>query len=85
MFLDETGAWSGEYFDSKKFNCHRRQIFFAVPQSSWADKAPSDANPFANKKGSSARKAGTKKSTKKTKPTQKKTKKRKKAGKRKPK
>ncbi|MFZ1973007.1 MAG: phospholipase D-like domain-containing protein [Candidatus Acidiferrales bacterium] len=85
VFLDETGAWSGEYFDSKKFNCHRRQIFFAVPQSSWADKAPSDANPFANKKGSSARKAGTKKSTKKTKPSQKKTKKRKKAGKRKPK
>jgi hypothetical protein len=24
LFLDLTGAWSGEYFDSKKFNSHRR-------------------------------------------------------------
>jgi len=29
IFLDETGTWTGEYFDSKKFNCHRRQ------SSSW--------------------------------------------------
>jgi hypothetical protein len=29
-----------------------RRFFVAVPHSSWADKAPSDAGPFANKKGS---------------------------------
>jgi hypothetical protein len=48
LFLDLTGAWSREYFESEEFNSHRRQIFIAVPHSNWAAKAPSDAGPFAN-------------------------------------
>jgi len=79
VFLDETGKWVGEYFDSTKFNCHRRKMFFAAPETTWSEKAPADPDPFTNKKGAGARKPGTKRSTKKTKASKEKTTKKKKA------
>jgi hypothetical protein len=42
---DETGTWAAEYFDSKKFNCHRRQRFFVAQDSNWSQKAPEDPHP----------------------------------------
>lgn len=67
VFLDETGRWSGEYYDASKFNCHRRQMFFAATAGSWAEKAPADPNPFSGKKNPSGKKSATTKSSKKKK------------------
>jgi phosphatidylserine/phosphatidylglycerophosphate/cardiolipin synthase-like enzyme len=64
VFLDETGSWSAEYFDSTKFNCHRRQMFFAPTTTSWADKAPADPDPFT--KRTAGRRAGGKKAGRKS-------------------
>jgi hypothetical protein len=67
VFLDETGAWSGEYFDSKRLNCHRRLIFFAALKPSWVGKAPTDPDAFTKKSKSNKVKAGPKKPPKKNK------------------
>jgi phosphatidylserine/phosphatidylglycerophosphate/cardiolipin synthase-like enzyme len=73
VFLDESGKWVDEYFDSHKFNCHRRQMFFAGPNTSWADKAPLDKSPFSAKIDSGKGKIGAKKGKKKAKKTRQKS------------
>jgi phosphatidylserine/phosphatidylglycerophosphate/cardiolipin synthase-like enzyme len=69
VFLDETGTWSHEYFDPSKFNCHRRQMFFAATEGSWAETAPTDPNPFTGRKNPSEKRPATTKSSKKKKAT----------------
>jgi len=46
IFLSEDDTWTGEYFDQKKFNCHRRLMFFADTQQDWTTQAAKDPNPF---------------------------------------
>ena len=46
IFLSENDAWTGDYFDQKKFNCHRRLMFFADPRQDWTTQAAKDPNPF---------------------------------------
>jgi hypothetical protein len=48
VFLCESDAWTGEYFDEKKFNCHRRLMFFADTRLDWTRQAAKDANPFVS-------------------------------------
>ncbi len=50
VFLEETEAWSNSSFDPKKFNCHRRVMFFTDPEKDWTQKAPQDPDPFAGEK-----------------------------------
>jgi phosphatidylserine/phosphatidylglycerophosphate/cardiolipin synthase-like enzyme len=63
VFLDDTGAWSNQYFDEEKFNYHRREMFFVDPKDSWVEKAPSDVDPFTSKQKATARKTASKRGT----------------------
>ena len=75
IFLSETDAWADPYFDSTKFNCHRRLMFFADPSSDWVTQARKDPNAFAgsgsgkpkrqNSSGQAKKKRATTKSGKK--------------------
>jgi hypothetical protein len=46
IFLNDTDQWTDQYFDTTKFNYHRRQMFFADPKPNWTTAAAEDADPF---------------------------------------
>jgi hypothetical protein len=70
IFLNDTDQWTDQYFDTTKFNYHRRLMFFADPKPNWTTAAATDANPFSGS-GAPRKRAASKSGRKTTAPRKK--------------